>query len=344
MSADIVIIGAGIVGLSSAYELSRRGAKVLVLDRGEAGREASWAGGGILFPLLPWDYREEVNALASAGAALYPEFSAALFEASGVDPEYLKCGMTILPGERDMRGAASWCEAHDVPFSESGGSFRLPEVAQLRNPRLIRALRKTLEGMGVTLLENREVVSIRRQGEGIAAIETTGGESHSAAGYVVCAGAWSRDLLEPALPGPEIFPVKGQMLLFDAPGLLDTLLLRDEIYLVPRLDGHLLVGSTLEYSGFDKSVSTELGRSLHEKACAMLPGLDRLSPVRQWAGLRPGSPLNVPTICRHPDASNLYLNCGHFRYGVTMAPASAKLLASLVLDHAEAPRAYSCKK
>lgn len=343
VTTDIIIIGAGIIGLSSAYELAKKGASVTVLERGEIGMEASWAGGGILFPLLPWDYLDAVTALTQAGARLYPDWTHALHESSGIDPEYVKCGMKVLPGSRPMGNAADWCLAHGVRFNEAADEFFLPDVAQARNPRLIRALGKTLENLGVTLLEGMEVVSIEQSGNRISAIRTKNGQIFAGGNFVVCAGAWSRKLLEPELKSPDIFPVKGQMLLFEAAsGIPDSILLKDDLYIVPRLDGHILVGSTLEYSGFDKSVSQAVGRLLHQKAAAILPALESMNPVRHWAGLRPGSIDNIPAICRHSEADNLYICSGHFRYGVTMAPASARILAALV--NAEQPEtgSYSC--
>jgi len=329
LPTDIIIIGAGIAGLSCAWELAEKGASVTVLDRGKAGMEASWAGGGILFPLLPWDYPEEVTALAMRGAALYPDWTQALLESSGIDPEYIRCGMKVLPGKRSMENAVHWCASHDVRFEKSPGEgWFLPDVAQVRNPRLIRALRASLENRGVCIIESCEVRTLVREGGRIARLETSDGNAWSARDYVVCAGAWSKMLLEPDLPSPDIFPVKGQMLLFEAENMLDTILLKDDLYLVPRRDGHILAGSTLEHAGFDKSVTAS--RMLHEKAVEILPGLAAKKPIGQWAGLRPGSPGNIPTIARHPEADNLYLNSGHFRYGVTMAPASAKILSDII--------------
>ncbi|MBY0579656.1 MAG: glycine oxidase ThiO [Burkholderiales bacterium] len=342
MTTDIVIIGAGIIGLSSAYELAKQGASVTVLDRGEVGMEASWAGGGILFPLLPWDYRGEVTALTGLGASLYPAWMDALQDSSGIDPEYVKCGMRVLSGARSMQNAPIWCERHGVRFVEKDGEFMLPDVAQVRNPRLIRALGKTLENMGVTILCGREITALEKRGQRISGIKTADGTIYSGQNYVVCAGAWSNNLIE-----IRSFPVRGQMLLFEAePGFADSILLKDDIYLVPRRDGHILVGSTIEYAGFDKSVTAEAAGFLHESAAAILPELGSMNPVRQWAGLRPGSIDNIPVICRHPDMENLYINSGHFRYGVTMAPASARILSSLFSG--EAPPldigAYNCQR
>ena len=327
LSADIVIVGAGIVGLSSAHELAGRGARVVVLDRGKPGMEASWAGGGILCPLLPWDYREEVTALALHSMSLYPGWMETLENSSGIDPEYVKCGMTVLPGKKSMEKAIPWCTSHGFRHMEgTAGEFILPDVAQARNPRLIRALVRTVEKLGVTLVEDCEAVSFEKNDGRITGVRTAQGKAYCGQEYIVCAGAWSRTLLGPT--SPDIYPVKGQMLLYEAKGLLDTILFRDGIYLVPRKDGHILAGSTLEHAGYDKTVTA--APWLHEKASEILPPLGLLSPVKQWAGLRPGSPDNIPTICRHPEFGNLYINSGHFRYGVTMAPASAKLISSLI--------------
>ncbi|HQT27360.1 MAG TPA: FAD-dependent oxidoreductase, partial [Burkholderiales bacterium] len=202
MTPEFIIIGAGVVGLSSAFELAKRGAKVAILERGKTGMEASWAGGGILFPLLPWDYPEEVTSLALAGAALYPEWMKALHESSGIDPEYAKCGMTVLPGIRSMENAASWCASHGVRhFLDETGKFVLPDVAQVRNPRLISSLRTELERLGVAIFEDCEVLSFEKDGRRIVGLKTET-DFYSAGHYVVCAGAWSKKLL--GGDGPDI--------------------------------------------------------------------------------------------------------------------------------------------
>jgi glycine oxidase len=127
------------------------------------------------------------------------------------------------------------------------------------------------------------------------------------------------------------------MLLFKlSPGLLDTIFYRNGLYLIPRRDGHVLVGSTLEDVGFDKSTDEATLHRLHTEAAELLPTLRDVQPIRHWAGLRPGSPDNIPVIDRHPDFDNVYVNAGHYRYGVTLAPASAELLADLIEGHTPA--------
>lgn len=335
------MVGAGIIGLSTAYELARRGAGVTVLERGLAGGESSWAGGGILSPLLPWDYADAVTRLTERSRDLFPEWAASLHDSSGIDPEYLASGMLVL-SPRKPEKALAWCLAHGMaaemvsatevlPDSNSAGdALLLPDVAQVRNPRLLKALRRSLEEMGVRIVEHAEVSGIRvRQGR-VEEVEA-GGAGYVADSYVVAAGAWSHVLLGSLAPHAPIWPVRGQMLLFRMePERLPRIVLSEGIYLIPRRDGHVLVGSTLEEAGFDKGITDAARNSLFSRALEIFLPLRQAELVRHWAGLRPGSTGNIPTIGRHPEIANLYLNSGHFRYGVTMAPASARILANLI--------------
>jgi len=328
--SDIIVIGAGAVGCLTALELRRRGASVTLLERGTSGSEASWAGGGILFPLLPWHYREEVNQLALVGARRYAALSADLHQATGIDPEYCISGMRVLP-EFGGKPALDWCAAHNVKAELAEDALWLPEVAQVRNPRLLQALRRQLEIDGVTLREQVEVSSFTTTNHNVTALQTVSGDNLHADNYVVTAGAWSQSMLAGHAANLRVSPMRGQMLLYRlAPGLLEQIVYHEDFYLIPRRDGHILAGSTVEDVGFDKTTTQEAALDLHRKAVALLPALHGKTPVNHWAGLRPGSPDNIPTIGRHPELENLWLNTGHFRYGVTMAPASAEKLAGLM--------------
>lgn len=337
MSGRVVIVGAGAVGCLSAVALVERGWRVSLVERGMLGGEASWAGGGILFPLLPWKYREPVNRLALAGAARHPALCAELLDATGIDPQYLKCGMLALP---DFGGAAArqWCQAHGVVAEMRGEALWLPQVAQVRNPRLMQALRARLQGLGVSIHEQTELAPLQAEGGRVAAWRSTAGETFAADVFVLTAGAWSRNLLGTHAMSIQIKPMRGQMLLYRlAPGTLPSIMYHDDFYLIPRRDGHILAGSTVEDVGFDKSTTPEAAAELAAKARALLPQLEHAPVLKHWSGLRPGSPDNLPVIARHLEFDNLYLNAGHFRYGVTMAPASAEILARLVCG--EAPSA-----
>lgn len=341
MDSDFLIVGAGVIGLSSALELVQRGAKVTVLERGLSGSESSWAGGGILSPLCPWDYSDEVTRLASHGAALFPAWAQALHAATGIDPEYEVSGMLVLP-PFDARAAQQWCAARDVPLQQvkaancalavPGDVLYLPQVAQVRNPRLMHALRNRVEMLGGRIVEQCTVRDIVAGDGRVRALATSSGEL-SAENFIVSAGAWSKQVLGQYALQMDIKPMRGQMLLFkfvEPP--LRHIVLQDDLYLIPRRDGHLLVGSTLEDAGFDKNITQAAHDNLRLRAEAVLPQLRGMPLVQHWAGLRPASQHNIPTIGRHPQLHNLYLNSGHFRYGVTMATASVEILLNEIMN------------
>ena len=330
MSKKFIVIGAGAVGLATAQALLQAGAKVTVLERGELGQEASWAGGGIMSPLCPWDYPDEVTRLSLLGMARFEHFTAELTAETGVDTEYQRCGMRVLP-PFDTKMSVDWCDAHGMRYELVGDSIFLPEIAQVRNPRLLRAMRERVLQLGGLIVEQCEVLGVEAQAGRVRDVRTSQGE-FKADDYVLTAGAWSKALLGEHAQQLDIKPIRGQMLLFkfDTPPLPHILLQRD-LYFIPRKDGHLLIGSTLEDVGFDKSTTEAARESMLQRAIALLPALQGMPVVRHWAGLRPGSNGNIPTIDRHPALENLYINGGHFRYGVTMAPASAEVLVNKIL-------------
>ena len=335
MSPDVLVIGAGINGLFSALVLARQGMSVTLLDRGGVAAESTWAGAGILSPLLPWDYGPAVSALSERARELWPGWIDELARAARTDPEYHACGMLAL-GVADPARAFGWCRAHGWRAEPSPGpgdrdGIWLPDVAQARNPRLARALLEACEAAGVRVLADTPAAGLEIVDGLVRAVRSADGRL-CAGRYVVTAGAWSQALLGERAGALDIRPVRGQILLFqDAPGLLRHVVYRGGHYLVPRRDGLVLAGSTLEYAGFDKAVTQAARDELLAFALDIAPKLGTAPLVRHWAGLRPGSPGNVPTISAHPALGNLYLNSGHFRYGVTMAPASAELLADLML-------------
>jgi len=331
LNPDFLIVGGGVIGLSSALELARDGATVTVLERGVCGGESSWAGGGILLPLLPWDYSSAVTDLTQLSCRLFPEWVGRVAEISGIDPEYRVSGMRVMP-PFDAEKAAQWCANHDVRLEQDGEGLWLPDVAQVRNPRLMKALRLALERIGVRIVERAEVTGVMSTKDRVERLDTTAGP-FAAERYVVAAGAWSKKLLGKQGVQLDIKPVRGQMLLYRAqPGMLRHIILQNGTYLIPRDDGHILVGSTLEDVGFDKATTEEARAALHARALDMLPQLAQAAFIQHWAGLRPAAPDNIPIIARHPQLENLFLNSGHFRYGVTMAPASAKILANRLFN------------
>lgn len=342
MKQDAIIVGAGVIGLATAERLLTQGAKVTILERNCAGQESSWAGGGILSPLPPWDYSDDVTCLTSYSAKQYPAWTSALHKASGIDPEYEISGMLILP-PYNIEIARHWCSTRKIKINhppipsssltenQTERALFLPAIAQVRNPRLLRALLKRVVQLGGKIIERctvSELKTVHRQVQSIASSHGDFFADH----YIVSAGAWSKEILGVHALKLDIKPIRGQMLLFkfDSPPI-HTILVQNDLYIIPRRDGHLLIGSTMEDAGFDKQTTTSARDHLLEFAQAILPALHGMPITRHWSGLRPASPQNIPTISRHPVIRNLWINSGHFRYGVTMAPASAEILVNEII-------------
>ena len=334
MDKTVVVVGGGIVGCFTALALHNRGCSVTLVERNivaaQTSGESSWAGAGILFPLLPWFYKDTVNQLAMAGAALYPKLCANLLAETGIDPEYSQSGMLVkLPFDTTL--ATEWCVKNGVKFEIKGDDLFLPNVAQVKPPHLLQALKVCLLMRGVKLIEQTQLEPLPAC-DNITGWKTNKGAVLHADAYVVTSGAWSFELLKQTASQLNIKPMRGQILLYQLPAnTLPNIIYKHGFYIVQRRDGYLLAGSTLEDVGFDTGTTDKVKLELQARAEAILPSLKHVPIIKHWSGLRPGTPDNLPTIARHPLIKNLYLNTGHFRYGLTMAPASAELVAELVL-------------
>lgn len=345
MKPDAVVVGGGIIGLTSAWALHRAGLRVQLLERGSTGREASWAGGGILSPLNPWRFPAPVNRLARLSQALFPDFVRELVELTGIDPEWLPSGLLAWPDE-DVDTCRTWAEAMGVPLElwraadvavrepalrwPGAHAIRLPKVAQIRNPRLLKALRQALEREGVVIHEQEPATAILVEDGRVQGVRTSAADYHTST-IVAAAGAWTAPLLAPHGTAPPVRPVRGQMLLFRAePDQLGHIALFGDHYLIPRRDGHILAGSTVEEAGFDSATTPEARRWLAEHACARMPALRDAPVAAHWSGLRPGNPRETPFIGAHPEIAGLYVSSGHYRNGLVLAPGSAQLLRQII--------------
>lgn len=349
---DVIIVGAGIIGLATAEYLLKQGIKVTLLERKKVGGESSWAGGGILSPLMPWHYSEAVTDLTQYSASLFSNWASTLHSATGIDPEYNQCGLFILP-PYDLEAAIHWCSKNETNIQQTGlpvpystkmthinhkkieKTIYLPDIAQIRNPRLLHALRQHVIQLGGQIVENCTVHGITIKQNKVQFLLSSCGQ-FVADNFIIAAGAWTKKVLGRYALDLDIKPICGQMLLFkfNAPPL-QSILVKGSSYIIPRKDGHLLVGSTLEDRGFSKQITTVARNKLLQDAITILPQLQNLPIKNHWSGLRPGSPQNIPTIGQHPDLTNLYINSGHFRYGVTMAPASAEILTNDIMGTAQ---------
>ncbi|WGL62190.1 glycine oxidase ThiO [Pseudomonas sp. CW003PS] len=342
-----IVVGGGALGLLSARTLALSGEQVLVMDRQRLGSESSWAGGGIVSPLYPWRYSAAVTALAHWSQDFYPGLGQRLLAQTGVDPEVHVTGLYWLDLD-DEAEALVWAQREgrplysvdiaeayrDVPVLGSGfeHAIHMPGVANVRNPRLVKALRAALAAMpNVELREHCPVTGFVQDGGRIRGVTTADGEIR-ADRVVLAAGAWSGELLRTLGLQLPVEPVKGQMILYKcAEDFLPSMVLAKGRYAIPRRDGHILIGSTLEYAGFDKTPTDNALESLKASAEELLPALKGAEVVGHWAGLRPGSPEGIPFIGELPEHPGLWLNCGHFRNGLVLAPASCQLLADLML-------------
>jgi glycine oxidase len=353
----VIVIGGGVIGLAIAWRLARRGAGVLVLERGEPGRGASHVAAGMLAPVSEADPREEpLLRLGIESARAYPEFAAALKEASGMDPGYLRCGTLIAARDRDEAEALERELRIRERFGLSVRRLR-PTEARALEPALTPTLRGALEisddhavdprrltaallaavrAAGAEVRTGSEVAELELgAGDAVSAVRLKDGERLASERVVLAAGAWSTALA--GLPEDAripLRPVKGQIMrLHDpaGPGLMSKALRLPGAYLVPRGDGRYVLGATVEERGFDTTVTAGSLFELLRAAIELVPGVGELVLDELQAGLRPGTPDNAPVLGAGAVAG-LYWATGHYRHGILLAPVTAELLSAAILD------------
>lgn len=351
---DFLIVGGGVIGLSIAWELAGRGARVCVTDRAQVGRGASWAGAGILPPPKRLAKHDPVEQLRSVSHDLHSEWSAQLQADTDVDNGLHRCGGVYFARQAGEAAALRVemlqnqtdgveCEAIDVPelsvleprlqTNAVRAAFLLPEETQIRPPRHLKALVAACELRGVTLLSNSNVRRIRLDQERAVGVTLADGQELTAGGVCLCGGTWTAQLLEPLGVKLPVEPWRGQMILWKTPKpLLSHIVNEGYRYFVPRPDGHLVVGATVEDEGFVCENTDQAIAELRAYSCELLPALKDQSIVMVWAGLRPGTPDGRPFLDWVPGVQNLAVACGHYRSGIHLSPATAKFMSQLLLD------------
>jgi glycine oxidase len=343
--SDVLILGGGVIGLSIAYALAREQLAVEVVDKGDFGQEASWAGAGIIPPGNSAAARTPFDRLRALSSEAFPDLSQELRERTGIDNGYLRCGgLELLAGDAtdddEWRGAGIRCEGLTEPDllrrepNLAPGflrAFHLPDTAQLRNPRHVRALVAGCASWGVRWRPGCPVAELERTGNRVTGVQSAHGRL-TADRFVIAAGAWSDALLLPLGWQPGIRPVRGQIALLNsgAPMFRHVLMLGKR-YLVPRPDGRILVGATEEDVGFDKRTTAAAIRDLLHFAIGVVPRLADVPLERSWAGLRPGSPDGLPFVGPVPGIDNLFVAAGHFRAGIQLSPGTALVMRDLLL-------------
>ncbi len=354
----MIVVGAGLIGLAIAFELAQRGASVRVYDRGEPGRGASWAGAGLLAPYTERITNEALLALCAASLAEYPTFVARILAASGVDAQlhlngvlyasFDDAGLDALRAEgRALESRGVECKVLDRESALAaeawlgpgvlGGLFKNAE-GYVDNRRLSRALVAACEASGVVIEQNPHIW-IECDGRRVLGIRTSRGFTAARAIVNAC-GAWASKL--PGVPHgcvAPIEPVKGQMVALAVPiGFVQRATWVPGAYLVPRDDGRLLIGATVESVGYDERVTAGGVDELLHAALAAAPSLAGFSITESWAGLRPGTPDGLPCLGPTPIEGYL-LASGHYRNGILLAPATARLIADAIEKEAIEPLA-----
>ena len=345
-STDVLVVGGGVIGLTTAWFLAREGVGVTLVDRADFGQAASWAGAGIIPPGDPDRAATPYDLLRAHSSRLYPRISSDLRERTGLDNGYVVCGGLELPEADEDLPVGEW-RAEGVAFELVEGevlrriepglgpavrrAYHLPGMAQVRNPRHVKALRAACEKAGVRLLPGCAIHSLRREGGRVIAAETEQGRL-SAGRFLVAAGAWTDGLLTPLGWRPGVVPVRGQIALLNT-GVsgVRPVVLQGKRYLVPRPDGRVLVGATEENAGFDARPTAGGIAGLLEFAAGLVPALADAPLEKCWAGLRPGTPDGLPFLGEVPGYDNLFIASGHFRSGIQLSPATAAALTDLLL-------------
>ncbi len=326
--------------MTMARELTMRGLSVTLFDKGKLGMESSWAAGGILSPMRPWLEHPCSAELSSEGKACYADFIEELKEETGIDPEFYRSGLLMI-NESDVEHTRQWADENQVLTAENyedypsnmrlpAKSIFLPEIAQVRVSRLLKALHASLIKLGVTIFENTAITGLEINNARCTSVVTRS-KKYYADSFIVSAGAWSQQILASINEDIKIKPVMGQMLCVKFPRQqLKTMVLDGGHYFIPRRDGHVLIGSTMENIGFEKETTSSARNELMEWACALWPDIADAEFVKHWSGLRPATDNGKPYLGKLEDYENIYINAGHFRKGIIQAPICARNIADMV--------------
>jgi glycine oxidase len=361
---DAVVVGAGVVGLSCGFELAKRGASVVVIDRSHPGAGASGVAAGMLAPVTEAEFGEEpLLELNLAGARLWPEFEADLAQYSGVATGYSQSGALVVAIDRDdaqqlrrlhdfqnrLGLECEWLSARSCRRLEPGLSPRIaggvlaPSDHQVDPRKTVSALVQGFQAVGGQLRTGTDVTQIETSHGQVGGVRDSGGAVYQGPFLVMAAGCFSGQIrgLDNTV-GALLRPVKGQILRFrgqSAPGLCGRLVRTPRCYVVNRGDGEVVIGATMEERGFDTSTTAGGLFGLLEAGREVLPDVDELEFGQACAGLRPASPDNAPMIGQDGSLDGLIWASGHHRNGVLLAPLTARLVADAIAGKPQSPMA-----
>jgi len=326
MSINVIIIGGGIVGCLSALEFKKKGFDVTIIEKTDIGHESSSAAAGILYPLMPWKYDDALYELSLGSDEFYAELSKKLLKDFNKDIEYIKSGLLLLPpyNEQDF---LKWSKKSKTSFLKKNNSILLPEVAQINPKKLMSAIKELVVSVGIKIFDNLAVKAIKTNTNSIDAVYTNDNKEYKGDIFLLSAGAWSSIIYEKL--EKKIKPIRGQIIEYFAKDLIiENILYSQGIYILQRKNRSIIAGSTLEDVGFsDKNLKVQV-LELDRKAKYVLKDLQKCTIDKTWHGFRPGVDDNYPIISKDENYENMFIHSGHFRYGITTAPATTKILMS----------------
>ncbi|ANE46330.1 hypothetical protein SY83_08620 [Paenibacillus swuensis] len=348
--ADVIVVGGGIIGCSAAFQMAKRGMKVIVLDSGGMGGEASGAAAGMLAAQAEMQQGGPLYAWALESRGMFPALAQELKNLSGVDIELMREGLLIPvlteEGKDELQTAAQWqrLSGEEAEWLDSEalqarepelsawmlGALSIPGDGQVSAPQLVKGYKLAAEAYGAAFREYENIHEIWTERGKVRGVRTAR-KTYFAHQVVVTAGCWTGNVLkETGLVLPMI-PVKGECIsvIADKP-LLRSTLFSHCCYLVPKRGNRILIGATSTEGTYDKRLTTQGVLTLLERASAILPGIVHTEFERGWTGLRPQTPDGLPYIGLHPDVQGLIIAAGHYRNGVLLSPITGQWIADLV--------------
>lgn len=349
--SDVIVVGGGVIGTSVAYHLAAEGLSVTLFERGELASQASGAAAGMLAPICESTGEGPFFELAVRSLDHFPTLAPRLRELSGIDPQYCPSGLlrVALSSEEavQLRSQArrlghfglEWLEPDSAREREPHvagslyGALWSPREAHVYSPQMTRSFAYAASRLGARLELGTPVLGLIRDGDRVLGVQTPGGER--GAGHVVlCGGVWTRFCAEWVGERLPLEPVRGQILSLETPQpSLRSILWSEDVYVVPKANGSVIVGATEEHAGFDCRTTAAGVAQLLAGATRLLPVLAQCSFRHAWAGLRPDTPDHLPAIGPMPGIEGLSVAAGHYRNGVLLSPITGQIVAGWITRH-----------
>lgn len=342
MAERYVIVGGGLTGCALALELAARGGEVCVLERAVPGAEASSAAAGILAPRMEAHGQEPLRSLGVESLGMYPAWAARLEAASGLSVGLRKTGLlrVVMPGDPpDAPDVdAAWLQAaalreKDPRLTDAAiGGWWLPEESEVEPALLVQAAHLAAERAGARFRTGATVTAVAPE-----RVTLSDGSAEEGR-VVVCAGAWTAAV--PGMPALPVAPVRGQLVEVRGDGPVPVVF-GGGGYFVPRADGRVVIGTTVENVGFTRGVTVAGLRAILDRAVRLYPGLAEAEVLRSWSGFRPGTPDLLPAL---GEVGGVWVSSGHYRNGILLAPLTARLLADALVGGAEIPSLLDARR